>query len=297
MELKHLVTITTIRDRKSFTAAARALGVTQAAVSQHVAMLEDELGVELFDRRGRQVKLTAAGRTLCDRADEILSLVEDAKADVAGYPRSVSGVLQIASSTVPAATFLPRFLSDFQKQFPEVRTELNVSESHSTILAVERESADIGFVGVQPQRSTLQSLRVADDELSLIVNSDDPLAQRRLISVKQLAQQPLIVRPPNSGSRRALEEALKKSGSSLAEMQVVMEANSNDAILAAVRQGSGIAFLSAAVVDEQLQAKRIHVLKVRGLRPRRSLFMITRDGVDGREPLNAFVKFVRESVG
>ena len=295
MELRHLHTILAIRDRKSFTAAAKSLGITQAAVSQHVASMEESLDVKLFDQRGRRVQITSAGEKLCGYADRILQLVATATADVQGHPLSVEGVLHIASSTVPAATVLPRILSEFRRQFPGVRPELVVSESQSAMDAVEGRSADVGFVGVKPKRKDVSAHFVAQDELVLIAAVDHPLAQRRSISLKQLAAAPLIVREPNSGSYRCLEQALQQHNVSLADMQVAMQANANDTIIAAVRAGDGVSFLSSALVADVIRSGELSVVKVSSLRLRRKLYMITLAETNGREPLRTFVDFVSAS--
>ena len=296
MELRHLQTLLAIRDRKSFTAAAKSLGITQAAVSQHVAGMEESLGVRLFDRQGRRVQLTSAGSKLCQHADRILDLVAAATADVQGHPLSVQGPLHIASSTVPAATILPRVLSEFRRQFPSVQPKLDVSDSERAVAAVSRRDADVGFAGFLPKVKGLLPHCVAEDELVLIPAPDHPLASRKSISVKQLSETPLIVREPNSGSFRCLEEALEKQGLPLSEMQVAMQANSNDAIVAAVRSGTGVSFISSTLVSEEVEAGELAVIKVRSLRPKRKLYMVSPAESDGREPLRTFLDFVRTSM-
>ena len=295
MELKHLHTLLAIRDRKSFTAAARTLGITQAAVSQHVAGMEDALGVKLFDRRGRSINLTPSGQKLCVYADRITELVAEATADVQGHQLAVGGVLHIASSTVPAATVVPQILSEFRRQFPGVRPELTVSESRSAVASVEQAQAHVGFVGVKPTIKGIKRHCVAEDELVLVVAGDDPLAQRKSISVKQLASSPLIVREPNSGSHRCLDLALQQHGLTLKDMQVAMESNSNAAIVAAVRAGNGVTFVSSAIVADEVKTGELNVVKVRALRPRRKLYMIFAAAQAGREPLQTFTEFVRAS--
>ena len=293
MELRHLQTLLAIRDRESFTAAAKSLGITQAAVSQHVAGMEESLGVRLFDRQGRSIRLTSAGKKLCQHADRILELVATAEADVKGHPLSVQGPLRIASSTVPAATILPRLLNEFRRQFPGVQPKLEISDSEAAVNAVNRREADVGFAGILPKVKGLTPLCVAEDELVLVAAPDHPLAQRKSVSLKQLATSALVVREPNSGSYRCLDNALGPHGRSLSEMQVAMQANSNEAIVSAVRAGTGVAFLSSAVVDDLVQSGGLAVVKVRALRPRRKLYMIVPPGADGREPLRSFVEFVQ----
>mgnify|MGYP002624707345 CR=1 FL=1 len=292
MELRHLQTLLAIRDRKSFTAAAKSLDITQAAVSQHVANVEESLGVRLFDRRGRSVQLTPAGQKLCDHAERITQLVASAIADVQGHTTSISGALYVASSTIPAATVLPGFLSEFRRQYPQVRPELRVTESLTAIAEVESGKADLGFVGLETNSKQLIFHKVAEDELVLIVAPDDVVTQKKSISLKQLAGLPLIVREPHSGSYLCLEAALLKHGVAMSDLNIAMQTNSNDAIVAAVREGNGVSFISQAIVAEEIRSGDVVTVRVRTLRPRRKLYMITPRDLDGRETLQAFIDFV-----
>ena len=107
MELKHFRTLLAIREHGSFTSAARSLGITQAAVSQHVLAVEGELGVKLFDRLGRNIELTPAGQRFCEDADRVVKAAHEAVANVRHGENRLTGTLHIASSTVPSATVLP----------------------------------------------------------------------------------------------------------------------------------------------------------------------------------------------
>ena len=110
MNIRHLQTFSLAAERQSFTDAARALQLTQAAISQHVAALEKALGTDLFERHARGVRLTDPGRQLYRYAQQILELVAEASRAVGVAEPSVSGQLRIASSTVPSETWLPEML-------------------------------------------------------------------------------------------------------------------------------------------------------------------------------------------
>ena len=294
MELKHLRTILAVQKQGGFTRAARSLGVTQAAVSQQVAALEEELGVSLFDRRGKQVSPTPAGAKLCEDARGILQMVDEAISNIAESELKVSGILRIAASTVPAATIVPKLLRDFSKEFPNVRPEIDVSESRTAAQAVERGEADVGFVGEKPSTGKLQSRVIAEDQLVFVVGRGHSLAGRKSISLTQLADTPLIVREPNSGSRRCLAEALAEQGSSLEAMSIAMEVNSQAAILAAVRESAGAAFLSAETIRKEIESGQVRAITVRKLKPRRSLFVIHPALGQPQQPLRAFLDFLQD---
>lgn len=294
MELRHLRTFMAVQRHASFTRAAETLGITQAAVSQHVAQLESELGVLLFHRGARRVESTPAGDRLARYAGQILELVWQATESVGKAVAAVSGTLRIAASTVPAEVLLPSLLAEFRRKFPDVREAITVSDSRTAAAAVENGDADVGFIGKPADSAKLACRPIAGDELTLIVSAQHVLASRSGISLKQLADLPLVVRQPGSGSRLCLEQALWEHGIGLDDLQVVMVVNSNEAIRAAVEQCSGAAFLSATTMSPEIAAGRLSALKVRGLPLRRQLFLIHAQRPAPQEPLRSFLAMVDE---
>ncbi|MBQ16844.1 MAG: hypothetical protein CMJ65_06940 [Planctomycetaceae bacterium] len=297
MELRHLRTFVVAAETGNFTRTAERLEVSQAAVSQHVAVLESHYGQPLFDRAGRQMILTVAGHRLFDHARAVLDRLAEAEADIAGCETVVSGLLRIASSTVPAEWWLPDLLAGFRAVFPEVRESVTVSDSHAAAAAVAGGQADVGVVGELPGIDLLSARAVAEDELVLVVGRDHPLAGRRSISLRQLIQLPLIVRGAGSGSQRCVDEALQVRGVHRDELDIWMETNSADATRSAVARGLAAAFLSRAAVADDLEIGRLVRVPVREVRPRRQLYLVTAtDRVIG-SPLREFLSFAEAGQG
>jgi len=292
MELKHLRTFVTAVEQSSFTVAGSALDITQAAVSQHVAALERELGTSLFERAHRTITPTEAGRRLYDHAQRILDLVAEAKAAVNGEALLVQGNIRIAASTVPAESLLPCLLARFRESFPEVHESIFVSDSRAATEAVASGNADVGFVGEQTPSSHLSFQSIADDELLLVVSPAHEWAGKQFIAPQSLVRQPLILREPGSGSRHCVEAALRAKGIEIEELNVTMEVNSNDSIRVAVEQNAGIAFLSATTVAHDLERGRLVRVGVKGVKPVRQLFMVTHSGTAASRAVREFVQFV-----
>src|SRR5262245_43080054 len=127
-ELPHLATFAMVAESGGFTAAAAELGITQAAVSQRIAVLENELRVSLFDQRAGRIALTDAGQRLYRYARQIIDLHGQARAEVGGFRPPVAGDLPLAASSVPGECFLPALLSAFQDQDPGVHVQATVSD-------------------------------------------------------------------------------------------------------------------------------------------------------------------------
>lgn len=295
MELRHLHTFTAAAELQSFTRAAERLSLTQAAVSQHIAALEKEFGLSLFDRAGRSVAPTEAGQRFYDYARRILNLVEEARRNLAGNgAQPVRGTLRIAASTVPAECLLPDLLVAFRGLHPDVREEVIVSDSVEATRAVEAGEADLGLVGELPRSSQLSVTPVAEDELVLAVAPDHPLADSRRVTLKQLRAVPLIAREPGSGTRRCVEQRLEAAGVSPGELTVVMEVNSNDAIRAAVERGVGAAFLSRKCIARDIDGGRLVALPVQGVRLERQLYLLRDPGRIRRPSVRAFFDFITQ---
>src|SRR5437879_4097 len=125
-QLPHLDTFSKAAELGSFTGAAKALGMTQAAVSQRMHALEKMLRVSLFRRQGGRIFLTAAGQRLYDYAQRILALHRDAFEKIAGQKFPVSGELAVGASTIPGEHFLPAILSIFHQQYPNIQVRASI---------------------------------------------------------------------------------------------------------------------------------------------------------------------------
>lgn len=274
MELPHLSTFVRAAEQGSFTAAASALGITQAAVSQRIALLEKELRLALFDRRTGKIALTEAGERFYEYARRILDLHEQARTDLAGWHSSISGDLLIAASSVPGECVLPALLSAFHAEHPRVRVRASVSDSGSVIADLERGRAPVGLIGQKAEGTNLVFRPIGSDSLVLIVPAGHAWARRRFITLRDLTNESLIVREPGSGSRHVLEKSLERAGASLAELNVSLELGSNAATKDAVKHGLGIAFLSRLAVQRELDAKELAAVAVRGLCLDRNFYLV-----------------------
>jgi LysR family transcriptional regulator, low CO2-responsive transcriptional regulator len=273
--LPHLDTFAEAAERSSFTAAARALGITQAAVSQRIQALERELGVALFRRARGKVELTDAGRRLHEYARRILELHGEARAQVTGRETPVAGELAIAASSVPGDHLLPALLAAFGPKHPHVRVRATVSDSADVIGQLERGEVSVGLVGQKPDDPHLEARHLAGDRMVLVVPPGHALARKKSVSLAALAAHPLILRESGSGLRHSFEAALARAGRSLADLRVALELGSNEAIQGAVLRGVGVAVLSALAVRKEVTAGRLVALTIDGLVCDREMFVVT----------------------
>ena len=273
-QLPHLETFAEAAERGSFTAAARHLGVTQAAVSQRIQHLEVLLGAPLFRRAAGRVALTDAGRRLHDYARRILDLTAEACAAVTGVPGAVAGELLVAASSAPGQHLLPPALAAFHQQHPSVQIRVSVSDTDAVLRDLEDGRAHLGFVGGEGDSPRLEFRRFARDELVLVVPAGHPWWRRRRVTVAEFLAQPLVQRERGSASRRCLERSLEHLRVAPAKPNVVLELDNCEAIKGAVLQRVGVAVLSRLSVENEVRAGQLKVVPVDGLDLSRDIFVV-----------------------
>lgn len=294
MEFRHLQSFIAATEQQSFTKAAKAVSLTQAAISQHVAALEKELGVALFRRTGRSVVSSEEGRRFYQYASKVLELLAEARREVGHTSESICGTLRIATCTIAPESFLPKLLAHFRQQHPQVNESITVSDSTQASRAVEESTADFGIVGELPRTSNLESQTISDYELVLVAEPGHPLTRTDSITVQQLIDQPFVVREPGSGCRHSVESALRGMGVSPTELNIVVEMNSNEAIRSAVQQGIGIAFLSNTAVQRDLDEGRLAAIPIQGFQARRHLYLITDPQRMPPPAVRAFLSYLKQ---
>lgn len=274
LQLPHLETFSKAAELSSFTAAAKALRLTQAAVSQRVQALERALDKSLFERRGGRVLLTEAGRKLYAYAQRILDLHQEARKEITGHEPPVVGEFEIAASSVPGEHLLPALLSDLGQKYPHLRVRAAVSDSMAVMAQVERGEVSVGLVGRKADNPHLEFRFLASDRMILVVQPSNAFAKKKKVTVGQLAAQPIILREAGSGLRHCFEKSLERAGRALTDLRVALELGSNEAIKRAVLRGVGLAVLSRYAVQEELASGRLKAVVVSDLHCDRDMYIV-----------------------
>ncbi len=274
IQLPYLETFSKAAELSSFTGAAKALRLTQAAVSQRVQALEKALGKSLFQRRGGRVLLTDAGHRLYEYVQRILELHLEARREIGGHKTPVAGELLLAASSIPGEHLLPALLSVFGQDHPHIRVHATVGDSMGVMSQVERGEVHVGLVGRKVENPHLEFRFLASDRIVLAIPPGHSLGKRRKVSVRQLAGHPLVLREVGSGLRHCFEKSLEQAGRSLAGFRVALELGSNEAVKEAVLRGVGVAVLSVYAVQKELKAGQLHILEVTDLHCDRDMFIV-----------------------
>ncbi|HHH42802.1 MAG TPA: LysR family transcriptional regulator [Gammaproteobacteria bacterium] len=267
MDIASLKAFTAVAAAGSFSGAAEHLYLTQPAVSKRIAALENELETRLFDRIGRTVTLTEAGRALLPRARHILVELEDSVRALSNLSGEVHGTLRFATSHHIGLHRLPPALQAFTRAFPGVRLDIRFMDSEEACAAVEHGELELGIVTLPPVPSPhLTTQTVWEDPLSIVVSSHHPLAGHSRVELSELARHPAILPAANTYTRQIAEQAFATLG---LELDIALSTNYLETIRMLTSVGIGWSLLPDTMLD-----RRTRRLPVRELSLQRSLGIV-----------------------
>ncbi len=257
MTLDQLRIFIAVAEREHLTRAAESLNLTPSAVSAAIHALESRYGVRLFDRVGRRIELSRAGRTFLAEAkatDRSARLSELALTELGGMRR---GSLTIQASQTIASYWLPPFLVAYRTAYPDIAIVLHEGNSTDVATAVLDGSADLGFAEGEIADPALTSAAVAHDRLVVVGAPDHPLARARKASPRDLAEASWVLRETGSGTRSVFEAALRARSIDPTALKTVLELPTNEAVCAAVRSSALLTVVSGLVARPHIEAGRL----------------------------------------
>jgi DNA-binding transcriptional LysR family regulator len=293
MDTRQLAAFCSVVERRSFSQAAERLGVTQPAVSLQVRALEKRLGTQLLDRSGRRVEPTEAGWRLYRGAQRMLALEDQIAFDVAATAEGeLAGDLVLGASTGPAAIAVPIVLCEFQRENPGVRVFLTVSDTHTVVERVATRELELGIVGASRRHRGVRFEPFFSDQVILACPPGHRFASRT-VTLDELREESLILMQEGAGVRQIVEDALRRRGVRLRELDVRLELGLQESVRAAVEAGYGVTFISRTAVEADLEAGTLAEARVQGLEATRVISLASATGRARTRVAEAFVQFAR----
>lgn len=290
----HLRTFLTVIKQGSFTRAAHELSLTQPAVSGHIAALEEEFGMPLFNRTGKKIVLTDAGNILQKGARDILDRVEDLKGELTDLKALRGGTIRIGASKIIGVYMLPRILMAFRDQFPDIELQISIHSAHTIAGQVEDNAYDLAIVGEGDQIASrnIGTKVIGEDRLVVIASPNHPLASRGMVTIEELGSEPFILSGRLTASLQSLKAQLSELGVNLKSSIEMDEAG---AIKRAVEEGAGLAILSRSVVERELSEGRLIELQLDHQILKRSILMLWRQDRRFSKNTEAFMRFLQKA--
>ncbi|OGI38480.1 MAG: LysR family transcriptional regulator [Candidatus Muproteobacteria bacterium RBG_16_62_13] len=288
MDIASLQAFLAVAETASFSRAAERIFLTQPAVSKRIAALESELDTSLFDRIGRRVQLTEAGRALFARANQVLKDLDDIKRSITNIAGEVTGELRFATSHHIGLHRLPGTLKHFHGQYPQVRLDLRFMDSERACTAVARGELEMAIVTLPPSGSpTLKMESVWDDPLDIVVSPSHVLAGKTAVDVAQLLDYPAILPGPGTYTREIILKAL---GARRDRIQVGMNTNYLEVLKMLASIGLGWSALPRTMIDESLA-----VVQIKKMNLQRQLGIVTHSARTLSNAARAMMSLAREN--
>lgn len=296
MNLRQLELFIAIAESGSFSRGAEHALLTQSTVSQHIASLESEVGLRLFDRTGRGAELTAAGQLFLAHARSVLAELATLRSSLASFSGLGDAPLCVGASNIPGTYLIPRLLPALARRHPGIRLTLLGGSSRAILDKLINGEIELAVVGSHPDLPGCDFTPLTPDRLVLVVGPQHPWQQEATITPQQLAKEALLLRESGSGSDLALCAALTGIGLDPAGLRVAARLGSNEAIKESIAGGFGAAFLSESSIRREVASGELAVVPVVGLNVTRHLWLVTRSQRTPSPAAAAFAALLRESV-
>ena len=286
----HLLRIfTAVAEHNSFSRAAKALYISQPAVSKGVQELEEQVGLLLLDRSRRKLALTEAGLLLYQYAQRLFAAEHAAETALEQLQGLERGHLAIGASHTTGTYLLPPLLSRFHQRYPGIRLSLEIANTQTVLENLHTRPLDMAFVEGPVKATDLIVSTWRADHLVAIAPPSHPLIQRQPVALAELATEPYVQRELGSGTREVVEDAFKQKG---LELNVAIELGGNQVVKQTVSAGLGISIVSDATIALELRAQTLAVVAIKDYDFSRTLSQV----LPGEKPLSpaaaAFLKLL-----
>jgi DNA-binding transcriptional LysR family regulator len=255
MEIRQLKAFLAIAEAKTFTAGARRVNVTQAAISMQIRQLEDEVGLSLFTRTPRRVILTEAGEYLLERARKILREHDSALAEIAEVAGAEYGRLRIGSASGTfAMNQLPGIMKQLKDKFPNSELTVSAGTSHTLVDRMMHGEIDTAFISLPVDNTNVTTESLFSDEIVAIAHPKHPLAKEKYISAATLAGENLILGERGGNTRRMIDEFFAAAN---VKPNITMELSRQEAVTQMVEQNLGVGMAGGKTVAKEIREGRL----------------------------------------
>lgn len=261
MQLEALNAFLAVAENESFSLAGEQLHLTQPAVSKRIASLEEELAIKLFDRIGRQIRLTEAGRQLLPRAEHMIQEMADIRRSISNLTGEIAGTLTMGTSHHIGLRRLPPALKSYSTQFPNVKLDIRFMDSETACSAVLHGRLELAIVTLplEPLPNLTTEL-IWPDPLRFVVSIEHPLASANQVTLADLTQYPAVLVGKGTYTREIMEQALKPMG---LKLQIGMATNYFETLKMMVSIGLGWSLLPETMIsDPEFQVLDIKELQL-----------------------------------
>ena len=287
-----------VASNMSFSKASRILFISQPAISKHIKALEDHYKQTLFERKGNNIKLTAAGEILYSHLKEAKKIQGKLEFELSTLTNKFNarGELKLGASTTVALYIIPKILSGFHQKYAGIKISLLNRNTDTIVKALLDEEIDIGIVEGKKKMSTIIYQPFIKDEVVAVCSAKSETAKKRSLTIKEFMQKQIALREQGSGTLEAVKDSFEKNGIKLSELKVGIRLAGTEALKNFLKEDNCIGFLPKGSIKRELKDGELVPVKIENIKIERNFFFIQRQGTNNNELNKAFVKFCKQQV-
>jgi len=282
-----------VYETRSFSKASKELFLSQPTITIHIKELEEQLGVNLFERNTRNVIPTKPGHILYEYGVKLWQLWSGLEKELLPYKDPESGRVEIGASTIPGQYILPKIIKEFRNLFPKVQVYLKVTDTQDVVERVAKGEYELGIVGAEIPHKNLVFTSCCEDEIVLIAPS---YFEKTEITLEELRELPLIAREPGSGTWKNVLDKLKMKGIYPSDLNIVAEMSSTSALKSGVKVGLGVGFVSKRAVETELALGMLKIIKIVDFEIKRQFYLVHLKKKVFTPATKNFLKFLRKTL-
>ena len=272
MNIEQITAFHKVASTGSFTRAARELFVTQPAVSQEIKALEASLGIKLFDRSGKNVRMTAEGEVLLSYVHRLFALHEEMESLFGRSKNLQHGQIKLGSTALMGTYFLPKIIGRFNRRYPGIEIDLQMGNSDQVMHLVLEGMVDLGFSGMTTNHARLESILIHQERMIMVASPRHPLSARK-ISLDDISETPFIWREKGTQTRKLIEKWFLRQLRGHYPRKSI-ELQNMEAAKRMVEEGYGITVVPEAAVKREISAGWLKPLQVEGLNVLNSYYLV-----------------------
>lgn len=293
MEDYRLKVFYSVAKNQSFTKAAAELFITQPAITKHIKLLEEDLGIRLFERKGSFILPTLAGEILFKYAKEIFGLYQEAIYEIGTLKNKQDGKLRLGASTTIAQYLISAVLASFYEKFPNVELSLLNGNTELIENAVLSKTIDLGIVEGKKHLPGLKYIDFLEDELVAVVHCRSKYAKKDIIDLSDLKTIPIVLRERGSGTLEVIESALKQKEIKLINLQIIMHLGSTQSIKSFLEHANALSFISIRAIEQEVNQGLLKIIKIKDFRILRNFSFVNLHGqIDSLS--TSFIRFAQK---
>ena len=289
-----LKTLICTAEQKSFTSAAKLLSLTQPAVSHHIRLLEEELGVKIFARNKNELILTPEGEIVLRGARRMNAICERIYSELSDKTHCLTR-LRVGITHTAESNLMTEVLARYSQSVEHMTIKIITDTINNLYAMLENYELDLAITDGKPVGRELRSLLLDTDYLVCVMSNENQLASREMVTLGELKKQKMILRLPTSATRILFESQLDGIGESIADFDILLEVDSVAAIKDLIRKNLGVSILAKSACMDELNKGKLTALPIENLSMVRETNLVYHDDFGHEEILKSIMKVYRET--